>query len=359
MECIFIAFSVNSSSLGEFFIALTKKLSKKCEIVVFTDDMPETLPDFNSNVKVLKWPSKRPTKLKDAIFLYKKIRKYRPVMSISMFGSVNLMLLLGWLCNVRHRIAWIRTLSTQFHNKPVLVQRKKMIYRLATNILVNSHSTKQDVQNEFHIASHKIKILPNSVKECKVSFEGSHDNIKEIVYVGRLHSSKGINTLIQAFSDSLKIHKDIKLTIAGEGEEHQNLIALTEKLNISENVSFTGRLSKKEVLELMARAYFVVVPSIVEAFGYVTIEAMSVKTAVIGSNSTGIAEIIRDGIDGLLFEPKNSKELGEKMIKLLNDENLNKKLSIQGYQRFLEKFEYQKAVERDFLFFVNLIETSN
>lgn len=234
-----------------------------------------------------------------------------------------------------------------------------MIYRLATNILVNSHSTKQDVQNEFHIASHKIKILPNSVKECKVSFEGSHDNIKEIVYVGRLHSSKGINTLIQAFSDSLKIHKDIKLTIAGEGEEHQNLIALTEKLNISENVSFTGRLSKKEVLELMARAYFVVVPSIVEAFGYVTIEAMSVKTAVIGSNSTGIAEIIRDGIDGLLFEPKNSKELGEKMIKLLNDENLNKKLSIQGYQRFLEKFEYQKAVERDFLFFVNLIETSN
>ena len=92
----------------------------------------------------------------------------------------------------------------------------------------------------------------------------------------------------------------------------------------------------------------VVVPSITEAFGFVTIEAMSVKTAVIGSDTSGIAEIIRNEQDGLLFEPRNDTDLFQQMKRLLLDENFTIELAENGYQRFMSTYEHQNAIERDF-----------
>lgn len=355
---IFIAFTVNSSSLAEFFIGLVKKMSQEFNVVIFTDKKPNILIDFNENVEILRWPSKRPTNFKDAFFLYRKIKKHKPIMSISMFGSVNVMLLIGWLTGVPNRIAWIRTLSTQYEQNVWLVKRKKLVYKLSSHIFVNSNATKLDSQSVYGIPENKIAVLQNSIKKYH-RFSGINPNIKShIAYAGRLHNSKGIDTLLKAFNKCYATNKDIHLDIIGEGPEKDRLLRLTKKLNIHNSVTFHSNQPKKKVMEFFENAYMTIVPSIKEAFGYVTIEAMSVKTPVIGSNTSGIKEIIRHQKDGLLFEPEDVNELHEKMNILLRDEAYAKKLGEQGYERFINTYEHQKSVNRDWNVLKKIVEDS-
>ncbi|WP_304035707.1 glycosyltransferase family 4 protein [Mesonia mobilis] len=347
-QYIIISFTINSSSLSEFFIGLVKRLSQNYSVLIITKRKANLYLGFNTNVEVLYWPSKRPTGFKDAKFLYSQIKKYQPVMAISLFGSVNLITLVGWLTKVPLRIVWVRTLSSQYHNKKWLMERKKLIYKLASHIFVNSEATNRDVEDVYKISSSKIKVLPNSIKPYPKTIEKNKTSVKEISYAGRLHASKGIDTLLKAFKNCLTIDKTLHLNIIGDGEEKTKLENLVDQLNLNDSVVFHGFQSKSNVLEIFKNSYMVVVPSITEAFGFVTIEAMSVKTAVIGSDTSGIAEIIRNEQDGLLFEPQNDTDLFQQMKRLLLDENFTIELAENGYQRFMSTYEHQNAIERDF-----------
>jgi len=358
LKTIFLAFTINSSSLADFFIGLALQLSQSYKVIIITNKEPKFDPGFNENVEVLVWPSNRPTNLKDAKFLYKQIKKYHPVMSISMFGSVNLMVLVSWLAKVPIRVTWIRTLSTQYENKKWLMERKKFMYKLSSHILVNSQATKLDTQEVYQIPEEKITVLPNSIKQYHGSFKKPTAK-RHISYAGRLHESKGIETLLKAFKQCIVQYPDIHLDIIGEGPERKKLENLVGKLEIGNEVTFHSFQPKEKVIEFFKNAYMVVVPSITEAFGFVTIEGMSVKTPVIGSNTSGISEIIRHKKDGLLFEPKNTEDLFANMKLLLEDESYAKQLGEQGYDRFMSTYEHQKCIERDVEVLTHWIENKS
>ncbi len=356
---IFIGFTINASSLSEFFIGLAQQLSQSYRVIIITNKEPKFDLGFNKNVEVLVWPSNRPTKLKEARFLYKKIKHYNPIMSISMFGSVNLMVLVSWLAKVPYRVTWIRTFSSQYDNKKWLTKRKKLIYNLSTHVLVNSQATSLDVQNVHHIPIEKITILPNSIKKYDEVLAKQSTAERQISYAGRLHESKGIATLLQAFAMCYLRYPDIHLDIIGEGPERKNLENLSQKLQLESKVTFHLYQPKTKVIEFYKNAYMVVVPSITEAFGLVTIEGMSVKKPVIGSNTYGIAEITRHKKDGFLFEPQNTEDLFEKMDILLADEIYAKELEEKGYNRFLSNYEHESCIKRDVAVLTNWIENKS
>src|SRR5690606_23110763 len=105
---------------------------------------------------------------------------------------------------------------------------------------------------------------------------------------------KGVSVLIEAIPTVLKKFSQIEFVLIGGNLENTEILAYQEqvkKLNIEDNVRFTGNKGKDEVLKEFSTAYFSIVPSLVEAFGYVVIESFSVKTPVIGSNTSGISEI--------------------------------------------------------------------
>lgn len=355
-KCIFIAFTLNSSSLADFFIGLVKKLSERYYIIIVTNKKPKINLEFNDNVEILVLPSNRPTNFIDAKCLYKNMKKYKPVMVVSMFGSVNLMTLISWLLKVPIRIAWIRTLSTQYENNRWLMKRKKIIYKLNSHILVNSQATNLDSQKVYSIPKEKITVLPNSIKQSGINTEKKSTAKKYIAYAGRLHHTKGVDTLIEAFSLCNHHHFNIFLDIIGDGPERENLEKLTKQLNLENKVAFHSVQPKQKVMAFFNNAYMVVVPSVYEAFGFVTIEGMSVKTPVIGSNTSGISEIIRHDIDGLLFKPQDEQDLFEKMNLLLTNKEYAKKLGENGYLRFINTYEHNTCIERDAEVLTNWIE---
>ncbi|GGW78816.1 glycosyltransferase family 4 protein [Salegentibacter mishustinae] len=345
MQTVFIAFTLKNSSVAEFFVSLANKLSKTHHVIIFTYATEAHDLLLDESISILEWPSRRPTKFADFRFLVKNIREYKPKILIASFGAVNLFILAGFLMGVKHRVAWYHTLTSQLEFKRFLFWRKKNLFILVTRIIANSESAKLDVISAFNIKNNKIEVLPNAVNDPLIE---SETNPNKLVYAGRLHSVKGIKVLLKALGILKERYPKVFLEVIG-GEDEQGLLLelnkLTAQLNLEKNIQFVGNQSKDYVLQAFSTAFCSIVPSYYEAFGYVVIESFSVQTPVIGSNTTGIAEIIEDEVSGLLFEPGNHQELASQLLRLLEQPQFRDELAEQAYKRFLGKYELNNVVD--------------
>ncbi len=354
---IFIAFTYNKSSVSDYFTALSNKFYQQgYKVVVFTKQR-NRIDELAAGIDINFWPSKRPTGYKDFYLAYTKMKKHKPIMTISAFGSVNIFMLASYLSNVRFRIAWIRTLSTQyFEQDRFLIFRKSLIYKLATNIITNSIATKKDTILVYRLKERNIKVLPNSVKNYHLYDNNLHFKKNKLVLVGRLDPSKGIDTLLVAVRILVDRNFVVTLEIFGSGNQERELKELVKNLKLTHHVIFVGNRPKEEVLHAFKTSHCAVVPSKSEAFGFVVIEAMSVGGCVVAANNTGIMEIVVDKQTGLLFETGNPNDLAEKIEIILSDIDYRNKLAANGYNRFLNLYETENSVNRDFTYFKNLIE---
>lgn len=124
-----------------------------------------------------------------------------------------------------------------------------------------------------------------------------------LLFVGRLSAEKGLATLAQAMAQL----RGVLVRVAGDGPESSLLDGVA-------GVTRLGSLSGETVRQEMSRATALVVPSIwYETFGLVVIEAFACGTPVIVSRIGALAELVRDGETGLLFEPGNPRDLADKI----------------------------------------------
>ena len=350
MKVYFVAFNLMNNSTSDYFISLCNLISKEAKVIIFASKIRETNIALNSNIIVLKLPSIRPTKIRDFIFFYRKVKQYKPDVMISMFGFVNLFLIIGRFCNVKFRIAWIRSLDSPKQPKDFKVIRKRLVYRLATHILTNSQSTKLYAKRFFRINESKITVLPNSVVDYSHLYKHIIPNKTKIIYVGRLHPGKGLETLIESMEILKKKGFFVNLDIIGTGILERKFREMVNDKNLNHVVNFLGGKKKEEVLLAFKNSYIAIVPSEFEAFGFTVIEAMSVGTCVIGANNTGIKEIIKHQKTGLLFKTGDASDLTENIITLLDDNDYRNRLAYSGYKNFKNRYDINMAIKRDLLY---------
>lgn len=163
---------------------------------------------------------------------------------------------------------------------------------------------------------------------------------------------KSIDTLIESFS---KIHNkfpDFKLVIVGDGPSRDNLQLTTHNLQLTDKVIFTGKLSLSEVKEVMKDCYMFVLPSLSEGFGRVFIEAMALAKPVIATNVGGVPEIVKNGKNGFLIEPKNADVLAEKIEGLLLSPELARKMGEAGRELVRKNFSNEKYI-KNYTYMIN------
>lgn len=346
MKTIILSFTISHSSVTDYFVTLCNKLTGTYRVVIITDKIEPHPFALSPKITVLQWPSERPTKFKDFLFLMRQILKYRPYVMISMFSSVNLFLLGGWLCRVKHRIAWHRSIFAKDRAFQKVFRRKRIVYRLATRIFANSDAAADDTTGYFKVPPKKIVRLYNAVRDPELTNTGTDPNA--ISFVGRLDPSKGFDTLIKAMPKVVRHFPQVKLTVAG-GYLHGRVIKgyqkMVDDLGVSNHVQLGGRLDKNQVVDLFSKSYLSVVPSVLEAFGFVVIESFSVATPVVGSRSSGIVEIIRDGVDGLHFTTGDHEDLADKIIWLMQRPEIRQEFSANCKQRFMDCFEIERATD--------------
>lgn len=180
------------------------------------------------------------------------------------------------------------------------------------------------VYNGFNI------VQSNTNIEIQKSNSKSEDTVY-ILFGATLVERKGCEILIKAFEIASKEYDNIFLTIAGGGELLEKMKKLSSQLFLEKKVKFLGPVKYSEMLKQMQNCDIFVLPSWDEAFGVVYLEAMSFKKPIIGTEGEGISEIIKDGENGFLVEPKNLASLVKKMSVLIEDKELRETIGINGY----------------------------
>ncbi|HWO41241.1 MAG TPA: glycosyltransferase family 4 protein [Candidatus Eisenbacteria bacterium] len=163
---------------------------------------------------------------------------------------------------------------------------------------------------------------------------------------GRLVREKGVDLLLHAFAKITDRVPQAKLIIAGDGPERATLQALARRLGLDSRVSWLGHLTQHEMEQRFSQAWVQVVPSLwAEPFGIVAAEAMMRGTAVIASNSGGLAEIVRDGETGFLVPPGDIEALAGRLTQILQDRALTQRLGDAGRKTALRDFNESRYVD--------------
>lgn len=154
------------------------------------------------------------------------------------------------------------------------------------------------------------------------------------VAIGRHVPQKGFDVLLRAFATAAGTPDfDLDLVLAGDGPERPRLEVLARDLGIAGRVNFPGSIPRPDVPELFLASSFFVLPSRHEPMGIVNVEAMAAGKAVVASDVGGVAEVVEDGITGLLVPPDEPEPLARALVELATDRGLAKRLGEAGRGR--------------------------
>ncbi|MBT7238007.1 glycosyltransferase family 4 protein [Candidatus Woesearchaeota archaeon] len=183
-------------------------------------------------------------------------------------------------------------------------------------IIAVSNFTKKRIKNQ-NVETVYNGINPNKKQEKKYKK-------KTLITISRLTPHKRVQDLIKATYLLKKDNPNIKLIIIGKGEEENKLKLLTKKLKL--NIEFINFVEDHEnLIKILKKSHIFCLPSVLEGFGIVIVEAMASNTPYVCSDIEVLKEVTKNSKGGLIFKQKNPKDLANKIAILLKDKRLYKK----------------------------------
>jgi len=187
---------------------------------------------------------------------------------------------------------------------------KHFFLRFATGISVS-----QAVAN--HVSTPSV-VIPNSYREDIFYEMPEIKREKNLVFLGRLVSDKGVDLLLNALANLKILGLTPKLTIIGQGSEESKLRQQVKELNIANQVDFVGAKVEQELVELLNAHQIMVVPSLwQEPFGIVALEGIACGCVVVGSEGGGLKDAI--GSCGVTFPNGDVEALTNRLVDLLTN----------------------------------------
>ena len=190
-------------------------------------------------------------------------------------------------------------------------------------------STLNNIKNKNIFYKDKIVLLRDPVINIRKINKKKKENLSynidkknyNIVCVGRLTKQKNFKLIINSFDQILKIKKNCKLIIIGEGEEKHYLQDLIDKKNLSKNIALVG--FEKNIFKFLLNSDLFILSSLWEDPGWVLVEAAISDTLILSSDcKNGPLEFIENDKGGILFKSNSSNDLVEKFNEI---NNLDKK----------------------------------
>lgn len=236
------------------------------------------------------------------------------------------------------------------------------INRWLKKIIVVSEAVKKAIIQEEHIHPDKIHVLHNGID---TSVNTNHARIEEIkkryniqpqdfiiAHVANLKPVKGHSFLLEALSQIIPVHPQVKLFLFGEDTLNGSLQQSAKQLNIAQHVLFIGK--EANIREILPMAHICVLPSLSEGMSNAILEYMSAGKATVATNVGGNPELIRDGIDGLIVPPKDVLQLKNAILKLITDETLRNTMGASARQKIIENFAMDTMIHNYENFFKSL-----
>jgi colanic acid/amylovoran biosynthesis glycosyltransferase len=168
----------------------------------------------------------------------------------------------------------------------------------------------------------------------------------EVICVGRLAPVKAQHILIAAIHRLVREGRDVRLRLIGDGPDRGGLERDVVARGLQAHVVFHGWLNQNEVLARYKEADVFALASFAEGVPVVLMEAMAMTIPCVATRITGIPELIRDGVDGLLVAPSDKDELAHAIARLMSDPSLRQRLGDVGRSRVMEDYDLKRNTAR-------------
>jgi len=229
----------------------------------------------------------------------------------------------------------------------LMVLISKFLAKRADGIRVMSQGIK-DKLVDSGVKENKIKVISTPVSlvkfgkwdEAKVrELKNKYPGKKIILFVGRLSKEKDLPTLLQALQKVKHDFPNFVLLVLGDGDQRQNWQALAKEMGLSNEVKFLGKVDHEDLVNYYPAAEFVVNSSTSESFGKIFVEAAACEKPSVATSTTGSREIIINNQTGLLSPISDNSGLAVNILKLLEDEELVKRLGQQAKESVGKRFD--------------------
>lgn len=243
---------------------------------------------------------------------------------------------------------------------PILRYLVKYSLKRVDHIVALTPALRDEIQ-KMNIGKREITIMPLGVYSDLFSPKFRDETIRRkyvsnndplLIFVGRLVEKKGVAYLIKALPAVLKKFDQARLLIIGNGLLANDLKKLVSELNITDRVYFEGDIDNKKLPQYYASADIFIGPSVIpasgdlEGQGVVFLEAMASGCCTIGTNIGGIPMSVLHEQSGLLVEQKNSQQISEAIIRILEDSTLRNRLQQNGRDHVVNNFDWQVIARR-------------
>jgi glycosyltransferase involved in cell wall biosynthesis len=168
---------------------------------------------------------------------------------------------------------------------------------------------------------------------------------KTCLYVGALSPVKGVEYLIHAIPQILKLLPDTRFLLIGEGPQRELLEELIQKYEVGKEVELLGYMPHNKLLPYYQQADLFVMPSINEPQGIVALEAMACGLPVVASNVGGIPEMVQHGKTGMLVPPAEPESLAKAIVDLFANERMYHSYSTCALNA-VNKFSWAQNISR-------------
>lgn len=180
----------------------------------------------------------------------------------------------------------------------------------------------------------KCNYIPNSLDD--IPKELSKLNNKRLISIGRLSKEKGFPDLVDVFYKAYQIDNELTLDIVGDGAQRNMVVDKIFNYKLQDIVKFHGYQDKEYINELFMDSSLYVMTSYTESFGLVLIEAMSYGIPCISySSAEGAVDIIDNGINGYLIDDRSEEKMVDKIIEIINDNELRTNLGHNAREKSL------------------------
>ena len=284
-----------------------------------------------------------------SIAAYLEVRKIRPDI-IHEQGTLGFALFINRLS----RIPYIVYERGNPYRRPKFYRRFVMAPNLKYSSVVLA-LTNYMAGGLREICNREVLVLPNGVDLARFDALsrdkarirlGIGENEKVALFVGNINPVKGVEYLIEGMGSLAGKFPQARLFIVGRDMQNGKIQHLVRERNLQAKVVFTGFVPPAQIPQYMIAADVFVLPSVTEGFPNVLLEAMAAGLPLVSTDVCGLPEIVEDGENGLLVPPEDPQGLAEAISRLLDDEDLRKRMGKNARKRAESHFGWDVITGR-------------
>jgi glycosyltransferase involved in cell wall biosynthesis len=174
-------------------------------------------------------------------------------------------------------------------------------------------------------------------------------NRSRLLYVGQVTSHKGVHTAVEALKAALEDprYSAATLTIAGGPDYNGSVQRLSSSLGLDDRVCFTGLIPREQLPRIYREHDMLIFPSIWdEPFSITLLEGMASGLAVVGTDTGGSSEILKDQVNALIFPKEDARACAKQVGRLMEDRELFERIRLTGRRMVEENFRFENMVDK-------------